>query len=130
MLAQLGMWFTITNTENIKMLTYFESPWSDTPNVHVKTFSTQLNERHIKCSDFTVTISNVNRTVFFGSQMDLSGIYKNVFLEDYDERYDQSWEKTVEVFTKQYNREIRRTNKETGKKEYERNAALCKHNRN
>ena len=74
MLAQLGMWFTITNTENIKMKTYFESPWSDTPNVHVKTFARQLDERQLEFSDFIMTISNVNRTVFFGSQMDLSGL--------------------------------------------------------
>ena len=36
MLAQLGTWFTITNTKKIKMRTYFESPWSDTPNAHIK----------------------------------------------------------------------------------------------
>ena len=30
-LDQLGMWFTITNTEKIKMRTYFESPRYDTP---------------------------------------------------------------------------------------------------
>ena len=46
--AQLGMWFTITNTEKIKMRTYFESPWSNTPNNHVKTFATQLNERQLE----------------------------------------------------------------------------------
>ena len=43
MLAQLGTWFTITNTKKIKMRTYFESPWSDTPNAHIKTFATQLD---------------------------------------------------------------------------------------
>ena len=45
MLAQLGKWFTITNTEKIKMSTYFESPWSDTTNTHVKTFATHIEER-------------------------------------------------------------------------------------
>ena len=77
MLAQLGTWFTITNAEKIKMRTYFESPWSDTPNAYVKTFATQLYERPIECADFTVTISNVDKTVFFVGQMDLSGLYKN-----------------------------------------------------
>ena len=43
--------------------------------------------------------------------MDLSVLYENEFLEDYDESNDQSWEKIVEVFTKQYNREILRTKK-------------------
>ena len=45
MLAQMGTWFKITNTDNIKIRTYFESPWSDTPNAQVKTFATQLDER-------------------------------------------------------------------------------------
>ena len=44
-LAQLGTWFSITNTDKIKMLTYFDSPWSDTPDAQVKTFATQLDER-------------------------------------------------------------------------------------
>ena len=65
MLAQLRMWFTVTNKENIKMRTYFDYPWYDTPNAHFKTFATQINKRQIKCADFTVTISNVNKTVFF-----------------------------------------------------------------
>ena len=43
MLAQLGTWFTVMNTEKIKMQTYFEPPWSDTPNAHIKTFATQLD---------------------------------------------------------------------------------------
>ena len=43
----------------------------------------QLNERQIECADFTVKISNVDKTVFFVGQMDLSGLYKNEFLEDY-----------------------------------------------
>ena len=60
-----------------------------------------------------VTISNVNKTVFFVGQMDLSGLYKNKFLENYNKSNDQSWETTVEVFTKQYDRKIRCTNKET-----------------
>ena len=62
--------------------------------------------------------------------MDLSGLYENEFLEDYDESNNQSWEKTVEAFTKQYDREIWRTNKEMGQKEYESAAALCELNRN
>ena len=65
MFAQLGTWFTITNTKNVKMRTYFESPWYDTPNSHVKTFATHLDERQLECADFTVTISNVDKTVFF-----------------------------------------------------------------
>ena len=70
------------------MQTYFEYPWSDIPNAHVKTFATQLNERQLKCADFTVTISNVNKTVFV-RQMDLSGPYKNEFLEDYNKSNNQ-----------------------------------------
>ena len=100
MLAQLGTWFTITNTEKVNMQTYFEPPWSNTPNTHVRTFASQLDERQLKCADFTVTISNAEKTVFFVGQMDLSGLYENEFLEDYDNSNDQSWEKTGEVFTK------------------------------
>ena len=48
MLAQLGTCFTITNTEDIKMRNYFEPPWSNTPNAHVKTFATQIDERQIE----------------------------------------------------------------------------------
>ena len=44
------------------------------------------------------------KTVFFVGQMDLSGLYENEFLEDYDESNVHSWEKTVEVFTKKYDR--------------------------
>ena len=40
MLSQLGTWFTITNTEKIKMRTYFDPPRSKIPNAHVKTFAT------------------------------------------------------------------------------------------
>ena len=58
MLAQMGTWFKITNTDNIKIRTYFESPWSDTPNTHGNTFETQLDDRQLKCADFTVTISS------------------------------------------------------------------------
>ena len=76
----MGTWFKITNTDNIKIRTYFESPWSDTPNAHGKTFETQLDERQLKCADFTVTISNVDKTVFFVGQMDLSVLYENEFL--------------------------------------------------
>ena len=112
------------------MQTYFEPPWSNTPNTHVRTFASQLDERQLKCADFTVTISNAEKTVFFVGQMDLSGLYENEFLEDYDESNNQSWEKTVEAFTKQYDREIWRTNKEMGQKEYESAAALCGLNRN
>ena len=129
MLAQLGTWITITNTEKIEVRTYFESLWSNTPNAHVKTITNQLDERQIECADFTVNISNFNKTVFFVGQMYLSRLYKNDFLEDYDKRNDQSWEKTVKVFTKQYDREIRRTKKEIGQKEYESAAALHKRNR-
>ena len=99
-LAQLVTWFTITNMEKINMRTYFESPWSNTPNVHVKKIATQLDKRQLKCADFTVMISNVNKTVFFVRQMDLSGLYENEFLKDYDKSNNHSWEKTVEVFTK------------------------------
>ena len=129
MIAQLGTWFTITNTENMKMRTYFESPWSDTPNSHVKTFATQLDKRHLECADFTVTISNVVKTIFFVRQMDLSGLYENEFLEDYDESDDQSWETTVEVFTKKYDREIWRTKKVMGKKYHKSASALRERNR-
>ena len=57
------------------MRTYFESPWSDTSNAHIKTCATQLDDRQLKCADFTVTISNVDKTVFFVGQMDLSVLY-------------------------------------------------------
>ena len=77
MLAQLGTWFTIMNTEKIKMRTYFESPWSDTPNDHVKTSATHINKRQLEGANFTVTISNVDKTVFLIGQMDLSGLYEN-----------------------------------------------------
>ena len=86
------------------MRTYFDPPWSDTPNTHVKTFATQLNERQLGSANFMVTISNVNKTVFFVGQINLSGLYQNEFLEDYHKSDDRSWEKTVEVFTKQYDR--------------------------
>ena len=65
MLAQLGTWFTIRNTENLKLWSYSESPWSNTPNNHVKMFATELDERQLECANFTVTISNVDKTVFF-----------------------------------------------------------------
>ena len=113
MLAQLGTWFTIMNTDKIKMRTYFEPPWSDNPNAHVKKMSTQLDDRQIECADFTVTISNVNKTVFFFGQMDLSGIYESEFLENYNGINNHSWDTTIKVFTKQYDREICRINKET-----------------
>ena len=95
------------------MRTYFETPWSDTPNSHVKTFATQLDKRKLECSDFMVTISNIDKTVFFVGHMDMSGIYKNKFLEDYDKNEGEIW----------------RTKKETGQKEYESAAALHKRNR-
>ena len=60
--------------------------------------------------------------------MDLSGLYKNEFLEDYDESNNHSWEKTGELFTEQYDREIWLTKKETIQKEYESAAALCQCN--
>ena len=75
-----------------------------------------------------MTISNVEKIVFFVGQIYLSGLYENEFLEDYDESGDQSWYKTVKIFTKQYDREIRRTKKETGQKEYDSAAALRKRN--
>ena len=59
------------------MRTYFESPWSYTPNTHVKTFATQLNERKLECADFTVMIQNIDKTFFFVGQMGLIGIYEN-----------------------------------------------------
>ena len=107
------------------MRTYSESPWSDTPNAQVKTFVTQLDERQIECANFTVTISNVDNTVFFVGHMKLSGLYKNEFLEDYNKRNYQSWDKTAKVFTGGENdQEIWRTKQETGKKEYDSAAAL------
>ena len=48
MLAQLRMCFTVANTEKIKMRTYFDYPWSDTPNAHFKTFATQINKRQLE----------------------------------------------------------------------------------
>ena len=69
-------------------------------------------------------ISNVDKTVFFVGHMDLSGLYNNEFLEDYEKSNDQLWEKTVEIFTKKYVREFFRTKKETVHKEYESAAAL------
>ena len=87
-LAQLGTCFTITNTEKIEMMTYFKSPWSNAPNAHVKTFDMQIDKRQIECTNFTVTIWNVDKTAFFVGQMDLSGLYKNEFLEDYNESND------------------------------------------
>ena len=63
-----------------------------------------------------MTISNVDKIVFFVGQMYLSGLYENEFLEDYGKSDNQSWDKTVKIFTKQYDREIRRTKKETGRK--------------
>ena len=49
----------------------FEFHWSDTPNTHVKTFAAYIEETHLQCADFTVMISNVDKTVFFVRQMDL-----------------------------------------------------------
>ena len=43
--------------------------------------------------------------------MDLSVLFENDYLEDYDKTTDKSWKTTVDTFTKQYNREIRRTKK-------------------
>ena len=73
-LAQLGTWFTITNTEKTKMRNYFEASWSDTTNSHVTMFATQLDGRHLKCADFTVKILNVDTTVLLVGQMDLIGL--------------------------------------------------------
>ena len=44
--------------------------------------------------------------------MDLSGLFENNYLKDYDETTKKSWYTTVDAFTKQYNREICRTKKE------------------
>ena len=90
MLAQLVTWFMITNAKKIKMRTYLKSPLSNTPNAHVKKFATQINERQLECANFTVKISNVDKTVFFVGQMDLSGLYENKLLEDYNKSNDQS----------------------------------------
>ena len=104
-------WFFISNTENIKMKLYFKAPWPNTPNAHVTSFSTQLDERQLECADFEVIISDMDKTVFLVGQMDLSVLFENDYLEDYDKTTDKSWKTTVDTFTKQYNREIRRTKK-------------------
>ena len=43
--------------------------------------------------------------------MDLSGLFENEYLEDYNETADKLWKTTVDAFTKQYNREFFRTKK-------------------
>ena len=60
--------------------------------------------------------------------MDMSRLYENKFLEEYDENNDHSWKKTVEVFKKYHDREIWRTKKETGQKKYESVAGLRERN--
>ena len=52
-------------------------------------FATKLDKRQLECADFTVTISNVEKTVFFVGHMDLSRLYENELLEDYDKSDDQ-----------------------------------------
>ena len=110
-LAQLRTGFVISNTEKLKMEAYFDAPWSNTPNAHVMIFATHIDKRHLECADFEIIISGVGKTIFFVEQMDLSGLFENEYLENYNKTADKLWKTTVDAFTNQYNKEICRTKK-------------------
>ena len=128
MLAQSITWFFISNTENFNMKAYFNAPWYNTPNAHVTMFATELDERQLECADFEVIISDVDKTIFFVGKMDLSSLFENKFLKNYNETADKFWKTTVDTFTNEYDREIIRTKREGSQKEYNIDAALRKHN--
>ena len=48
MIEQLQTWYVITTKENLSIKAHFLAPCSDTPNVHVTTFTRQLDRYKVK----------------------------------------------------------------------------------
>ena len=46
---QLQTRYVITTKDNIPIKAHFLEPWSNTPNIHVRTFAYQLYRRQVEC---------------------------------------------------------------------------------
>ena len=49
MIQQLQTWYVITAKEKLAIKAHCLAPWSDTTDVHFKTFVRQLDRRQVEC---------------------------------------------------------------------------------
>ena len=105
MLLQLQTWFVIMKSQKLAIKAHFHAPWSVTPNSHITTFARQLNRCQIECSDHGVTITDDNKVVYFIQEMYVCGLFKDRFLDDWEENTNKSWKVALPLFTAQFNKE-------------------------
>ena len=94
LLAHVGTWLVITNTERIDTMVIFYAPWSDSPNQHIKPYARQLDRRQRDCTTLQADVSDKDKVTHFVQQMYQSGFFEEDFLEEWEASADQSWDAT------------------------------------
>ena len=87
--TQLQTWYVISNRDKLKMMEYFHTPWTETPDAHTSTYAAQLDKRQLECVDFDVVILDAAKTMHFVGQMEKSGLFEPKFIDDYDDEIDK-----------------------------------------
>ena len=105
MVEQLQMWYVVTIKEKLAIKAHFHDIWSDTPNAHITTFARQLDWRQVKCKDHGVTVTKADKVDHSVAQMYACNLFKDNFLEDWEDSDDKLWGSTQPHFTKQYAKE-------------------------
>ena len=107
------------------MKALFYTPWSDTPNTHIKTFSQQLDRQQVECAKNMVTITDSEKVDHFVAQMYICDIFESKFLNNWEESMDKTWDATKPLFVTQYNKEKRKIERESKRTPYDSNASFC-----
>eukprot|EP00584_Thalassiosira_punctigera_P003639 CAMPEP_0172533752 /NCGR_PEP_ID=MMETSP1067-20121228/6340_1 /TAXON_ID=265564 ORGANISM="Thalassiosira punctigera, Strain Tpunct2005C2" /NCGR_SAMPLE_ID=MMETSP1067 /ASSEMBLY_ACC=CAM_ASM_000444 /LENGTH=437 /DNA_ID=CAMNT_0013318427 /DNA_START=299 /DNA_END=1609 /DNA_ORIENTATION=- len=103
-LEHLRLWYTITNEQKIAIKKQFFAPWSETPDVHVKTYRAQLDRRQIECGNLDVTISDNNKVLHFVGEMENSGLFTCKFLDKMEDSGAVDWVTTVKNWSKEFDK--------------------------
>ena len=122
--THIGTWYVITTKEKLDIKAQFLAPWSDNPEAHVITFARQLDRRQVECEDHGVTITNDDKVDHFVAQMYVCGLFKNKFLDDWEETADNLWRATHPLFTREFYKERRKIECEKSHNNYKSSAVF------
>uniref|UniRef100_A0A7S4K100 Uncharacterized protein n=1 Tax=Odontella aurita TaxID=265563 RepID=A0A7S4K100_9STRA len=104
LLEHLRTWYKVLHHEKVATKSRFMAPWSKTPEAHVKTFGTQLDERQIECGDLGVTVSTEDKVLHFVQQMYDSDLFAQKFMDDWEDSPAANWADTVTHFATDFDK--------------------------
>ena len=85
MINQLQTWYIITTKEKLAIKTHCLAPWSDTTDVHFKTFVCQLDRPQVEYEYHGFTITEDDKVDYFVSQMYACDLFEAKFLDDWED---------------------------------------------